>query len=170
MIEKDKKLPADGTQESVFGVLYDVARLFRRDFHRRSRAHGTTRAQWQVLATLARHQGIRQINLADLLEIEPITLVRHLDRLEEAGLVERRPDPYDRRARTLHLTDAAAPVLTQIRAVARLSHDLGLNGLSAAEEAELLRLLTQIRKNFVERSSGNGTQSETGEDKGLSHG
>jgi DNA-binding MarR family transcriptional regulator len=148
-----KHAPGDDGEGSVFMVLYDVGRLFRRDFHRRSRSQGTTRAQWQVLGTLARHEGIRQINLADLLEIEPITLVRLLDRLEEAGLVERRPDPTDRRARTLHLTPMARPVIEQIREIGMACSAVGLAGLSEVEQTELLRLLRRIRANLAERSA-----------------
>ena len=157
-------------------VLYDVARLYRRDFHRHTRAHGTTRAQWQVLATLARNEGIRQINLADLLDIEPITLVRLLDRLEETGLVERRADPTDRRARTLHLTDAAAPVIAQIRDVGLQCRAVGLTGLSKDEQGQLLALLQRIRMNFAERGPSDDepeVEPEDGDDeggKGVSHG
>jgi MarR family transcriptional regulator, transcriptional regulator for hemolysin len=138
--------------ESVFLVLYDVSRLFRRDFHRRTRVNGTTRAQWQVLVTLSRNEGIRQITLADLLEIEPITLVRLLDRLEESGLVERRLDPTDRRARTLHLTEAARPLIAQTREIGQQCRAAGLVGFSQEEQAQLLALLQRVRKNFAERT------------------
>src|SRR5499433_2561733 len=97
-------------------VLHDVARLLRKRFEQRARAAnlGLTRAQWQVLAYLARQEGINQATLAQLLEIEPITLTRLLDRLEAAELVERRPDPGDRRARVLYLTPSAEPLLARI--------------------------------------------------------
>src|SRR5690348_13133430 len=91
----------DGTMqdpERSFGfLLYDAARLLRRDFDRRARRIGLTRAQWSVLANLVRNEGVNQAGLADIMEIQPITLVRLLDRLEEAGWIERRPDPTDRR-------------------------------------------------------------------------
>ncbi len=99
----------------TFGfLLHDTARLLRRDFERRSKSTGLTRAQWSVLAYVARNQGSNQAALADMLEIEPITLVRLLDKLEAAGLVERRPDPADRRVRRLYLTEATGPLLAQL--------------------------------------------------------
>ena len=106
-------------EESVGFLLNDVARLLRKRFEQRARAEelGLTRAQWQVLANLARREGINQSALAQHLDLEPITLVRILDRLEASGLVERRADPRDRRARNLFLTDAAHPLLDRIWAV-----------------------------------------------------
>ncbi len=86
--------------ERSFGfLLYDSARLLRRDFDRRARAIGLTRAQWSVLSHLVRYGGVNQAALADLMEIQPITLVRLLDRLEEAGWIVRQADPNDRRSR-----------------------------------------------------------------------
>lgn len=141
-------------------LLYDAARLIRRDFDRRAREHGLTRATWQVLAHLSYSQGIRQGGLAEILDIEPITLVRLLDRLEEAGLVERRADPTDRRARTLYLTAAAYPVIEQIRSLAAETRSVGLAGLSADEQDQLIDLLTRIRANLAER----GLQGEPGDE------
>jgi len=158
-------------EDQIFMVLYDVARLFRRDFHRRSRSHNTTRAQWAVLVALARREGLRQVQLADILEIEAITLVRLLDRLEEAGLVERRADPTDRRARTLHLTPAARPVFERIREIGRESRMVGLIGLTDDEKKKLRDLLERIRSNFVERSApvDDGHLPGQGREKGISH-
>ena len=90
-------------------LLHDVARLLRKRFEQRARDLGLTRSQWQTLAYLNRNEGIHQSGLADILEIEPITLVRILDRLEERGLVERRRHPTDRRIWLLYLKDAARP-------------------------------------------------------------
>ena len=94
-------------------VLNDVARLMRKRFEQRARAAalGLTRAQAAVLAHLARQEGVNQVSLAQILELEPITLARILDRLQAAGLVERRPDPKDRRAHLLYLTPSAFPLL-----------------------------------------------------------
>src|SRR5689334_3033341 len=104
--------------EDTFGfVLHDVARLLRKRFDQRARALGLTRAQWQVLAHLARAEGINQSGLADILEIENITLGRLVDRLEEAGWVERRLSGQDRRVRLLHLTEKAKPILGRMRAL-----------------------------------------------------
>ena len=95
-------------------VLHDVARLIRTRFDQRARAFGMTRAQWVILARLARQPGLSQNELATICEVEPITVGRLVDRLELRGMVERRPDPTDRRVKRLHLLPAAEPVLVQI--------------------------------------------------------
>ena len=99
-----------------FGFLvHDVARLFGRRFNQRALLFlGLTRAQCKVLGYLARNEGINQAGLADLLEIKPMTLVRQIDRMEEDGWIERQPQPGDRRARRLVLTDKARPILARI--------------------------------------------------------
>src|SRR5208282_6219344 len=88
-------------------VLYDVARLLRTRFDQRARTYGMTRAQWVILARLSRQPGLSQNEMAAICEVEPITVGRLIDRLEMRGLVERRPDPADRRIRRLHLLPAA---------------------------------------------------------------
>src|ERR1700682_4476333 len=90
-------------------LLHEVARLLRRRFEQNARDFGLTRSQWQVLASLANNEGINKSGLADLLEIEPITLGRIVDRLQARGLIERHPDPSDRRAGPPPLTPAPAP-------------------------------------------------------------
>src|SRR5437867_11079910 len=118
-----------------FGFLvHDVARLFGRRFNQRALLFlGLTRAQCKVLGYLARNEGINQAGLADLLEIRPMTLVRQIDRMEDAGWIERRADPADRRARRLYLTAKARPVLGRIWNVANETRDEALAPLSAAE-------------------------------------
>lgn len=95
-------------------LLHDVARLVRVDADKRARCHGMTRAQWGILIWLARQPGISQKELAELLEVEPITVARLIDRLEARGMVERRPDPRDRRIWRLHLLPPARAVLCEI--------------------------------------------------------
>ena len=95
-------------------LLHDVARLLRMDADRRARAHGMTRAQWGLLIWLERQPGLSQKELAELLEVEPITVARLIDRLEARGMVERRPDPRDRRIWRLHLCPPAHPMLREI--------------------------------------------------------
>lgn len=137
------------TSQPTFGfLLYDTARLLRRDFDRRARCVDLTRAKWSVLAHLSRHQGIRQAGLAEILDLSPITLTRHLDHLEQEGLVQRRVDPSDRRAYQLFLTPAAGPVLETLRGLAELARAQALAGLSAAEQEELMRLLHKVRGNL----------------------
>jgi DNA-binding MarR family transcriptional regulator len=138
--------------EKSFGfLLHDAARLYRRDFERRARQLGLTRAQWSVLAHLARNEGTNQSAAADVLEIEPITLVRLLDRLEAAGWVERRADPHDRRARLLYLTSKAHPILDQMYALSLETRNLALTGVSEPDRAAMIDALIQIRQNLTSR-------------------
>src|SRR6202166_4762880 len=110
--------------ERSFGFLVnDVARLFGRRFDRNGRRLGLTRAQCRTLGYLVRNEGINQAGLADLLEIRPMTVVRQIDRMEEAGWIERRPDPSDRRARRLFLTEKGSRVLSRILSVATETRD-----------------------------------------------
>jgi MarR family transcriptional regulator for hemolysin len=96
----------------------ETAHALRKAFDRRAVGLGVTRAQWKVLFRLERQPGLRQIELADKLDIEPITLSRIVDRLEEGGLVERVADPADRRAWRLHVTAKAQPLIEKLRSVA----------------------------------------------------
>src|SRR5437764_5508888 len=96
----------------------ETAHALRKAFDRRACGLGVTRAQWKVLFRLERQPGLRQIELADMLDIEPITLSRIIDRLEEAELVERVADPADRRAWRLHVTTKARPLVDKLRPVA----------------------------------------------------
>jgi MarR family transcriptional regulator for hemolysin len=95
-------------------LLHDVARLLRVDADKRARQHGMTRAQWAILIWLDRQPGISQKELSEILEVEPITVARLIDRLEARGMVERRPDPRDRRIWRLHLMRPAQDVLHEI--------------------------------------------------------
>jgi MarR family transcriptional regulator for hemolysin len=104
---------ADFHRDLLF-LLHDVARLLRVDADKRARAHGMTRAQWGILIWLDRQPGISQKELSELLEVEPITVARLIDRLQARGMVERRPDPRDRRIWRLHLLDPAYEVLGEI--------------------------------------------------------
>jgi DNA-binding MarR family transcriptional regulator len=132
-------------------VLNDVARLMRKRFEQRARAAalGLTRAQAAVLAHLARQEGINQAALAQLLELEPITLARLLDRLQAGALIERRSDPKDRRAHLLYLTDAAYPLLDRIFALAAEVREDALAGVAEADRGRLLDLLIEMKANLV---------------------
>jgi DNA-binding MarR family transcriptional regulator len=101
-------------EHDLFLLLHDVARLVRVEADRRARLQGMTRAQWALLLKLARNPGLSQKEVADLLEVEPISVARLVDRLEANGLIERRPDASDRRIWRLHLLPAAASALEQI--------------------------------------------------------
>lgn len=150
----------------TFGfLLHDTARLMRRDFERRSRSSGLTRAQWAVLAYLARTEGTSQAALAEMLEIEPITLVRLLDRLEGAGWVERRADPTDRRVRRLYLTETARPLMEQFQELASATREAALGGLSEAERRQLTDLLTKVRTNLSGRDPAAEAASTEGAER-----
>ena len=104
----------DEFHRDLMFLLHDVARLLRVDADRRARLHGMTRAQWAILIWLERQPGISQKELSEILEVEPITVARLIDRLEARGMVERRPDPRDRRIWRLHLLGPARDVLHEI--------------------------------------------------------
>ena len=132
-------------------LLNDTARLFRRAFNARARDSGITALQWRLMTYLRRYDGIRQGPLAELLEVEPITLSRMVDRLGEAGLVERRADPTDRRAWQLHLTPRAHALLrSQTHVVERLTVE-ATEGLSAVERDQLIALVKRVRANLSRR-------------------
>ena len=132
-------------------IMSDVSRLMRRAFDERARGIGVTRPQWQVLTMLARHEGTNQGGLAELLDVEPITLCRMVDRLQEAGMVERRADPSDRRAWRLFLTERANELLGELRPLALNLFDEAMTGLSISERDTLHEMLERIRINLSRR-------------------
>jgi MarR family transcriptional regulator for hemolysin len=142
--------------ERSFGfLLHDIARLLRKRFDQRARALGLSRSQWQVLVHLERHEGINQSGLAEILEIENITLGRLIDRLEEAGWVERRPDRKDRRMRLLYTTKKVAPVMESMHKLAEETRNEALAGLAPEQREALLDALVHVRGNLSERNGRN---------------
>ena len=133
-----------------FGFLiHDVSRLVRKRFDRHARAIGLTRAQWRVLAHLSRNEGVKQSELADILEIKPITLARLLERLGADDWVERRMDPADKRARRLYLTEKAKPILSELRKVALAVRHEALEGLPLADQDRLIEQLRLVKSNLL---------------------
>jgi MarR family transcriptional regulator for hemolysin len=126
-------------------LVNDVSRLLRRRFDQRAKDLGLTRAQYYLLGRLSRHEGINQAGLADLLEVEPITLARLVDRMEKGGWIERRPDPADRRARRLFLTEKSRPMLGRMRRIAAAVYDEALHELAPGERRDLIDLLQRTR-------------------------
>src|SRR3990170_6409393 len=120
----------DNPDRDLGFLLHDVARLMRQRFEQNARDLGLTRAQGQVLVHLADNEGIHQGALAEKLDVEPITLTRILDRLEEAGLVERLHYRKDRRVRLLRLTLAAHPLIDDIMAIGSMTRGQALDGVS----------------------------------------
>jgi DNA-binding MarR family transcriptional regulator len=135
--------------EDLLFEINETARAVRRLFDQRASAFGVTRSQWRVLARLKREPGLKQVELAERLDMEPITLCRIVDRLEEAGLVERKTDPTDRRAWLLELTAKADPVVKQLRGLARDIAGEAMNGIEQQELRVLQERLASIRNNVA---------------------
>ncbi|MCX5517670.1 MarR family transcriptional regulator [Kaistia defluvii] len=132
-------------------LINDVARLVRRAFDQKGQSCNLTRAQWQVMAYLFHNEGSNQASVADALDVEPITLSRHIDRLEAMGYVARVPDPSDRRARRLHLTESVRPLLDQMKIIGNEVIATALEGISEQESEILIDLLSRIRSNMTTR-------------------
>jgi len=135
----------------TFGFLVqDVARLLKRHFERRARQTGLplTRRQAAVLLHVSRREGVSQAEIAALLDMEAISLVRMLDRLCEEGLVERRAHPTDRRVRTLWVTEAAEPVLARILEINAEIRAEAFAGMSAESRDALIDTLAAIKDNL----------------------
>ncbi len=101
-------------KRQLIAQLVESSRLLRNYIDNRAKTRGTTRAQWIVLYRLRLQEGLSQVDLADVLELQPISLVRLLDRLVEHGLLERRPDPRDRRANRLFLTKSGRQLVDDL--------------------------------------------------------
>jgi MarR family transcriptional regulator for hemolysin len=125
----------------------ETAHALRKAFDRRACGHGVTRAQWKVLFRLERQPGLRQIELADMLDVEPITLSRIIDRLEEAGLVERLADPSDRRAWRLHITALARPLVEKLHAIADEMIAEAFAGIEPPDIEITRKVLGRVREN-----------------------
>src|SRR5260221_6541494 len=155
----------DANAPTLGFLLHEVARLLRRRFEQNARGSGLTRSQWQVLAYLAQNEGINQSGLADLLEIEPITLGRIVDKLQILGLIERRPDPSDRRVWLLHLTPAARPKLSQLRQLGEATRGEALAGVAEARTQRLLKTVEAPEAKLT-----NACRGPVGGEKRASHG
>jgi len=126
----------------------ETAHALRRAFDRRAATLGVTRAQWKVLFRLSRTPGLRQVELAELLDVEPITLSRIVDRLQDAGLVERVADPADRRAWRLQVTELAQPLIAKLRDLAEILVDEAFAGMTDSDIAAMRANLSLIRDNL----------------------
>ena len=134
-------------------LLMVVARLTRVEADRRARQHGMTRAQWGILKQVWYNPGLIQKELADLLEVEPMTAARLVDRLEKAGLIERRADAQDRRIWRLHPRPEAAPYLAVIDRQRQEITDLITAGLSEPDRGVVMRALKFMKVNLLRGSS-----------------
>jgi MarR family transcriptional regulator, transcriptional regulator for hemolysin len=150
------------SREIAFNLM-DVARMMRTYADQRARQFGISRAQWGVLVRLDRQEGLKQSELAEILDLQPISLTRLLDRLAENGLIERRPDPNDRRANRLYLKPAARPLLDKL---SKLGADLMqevMAGIDAQANERMRHDLERMKENLREAINGhsNGQQAPT---------
>ena len=137
-------------QDNIAFIAADVGRLFRKRFDIAARQFGVTGPQWRVLVALTRTPGLNQVALAAWLEVETITTGRMIDRLEKAGLVERKPDPADRRAWLLYATPATGMLMDRLKDCADEVFADALDGFSEPEHQRLLDLLGRLRHNLSE--------------------
>jgi MarR family transcriptional regulator for hemolysin len=129
-------------------ILNDVARLLRTYADYKAAQFGITRAQWAVLVRLERSEGLNQTELADMLDLQPITLTRLLDKLSDSGLIERRPDPGDRRAKRLFLTPAAWPLLKRLAELGEETMTSTLAGIDPESIEKMVSQLALVKENL----------------------
>jgi len=138
------------TEDISFGyLLSDVTLLFRKHFDRRAVKFGLTRAQWRATKVLYHREGLRQTDLAEFLEMEPIAVGRVIDRLQAAGFVERRPDPKDRRAWQLYPTEQARGIIDDMELIARELRVDATRGIDADELQQALAVIGRIKENLL---------------------
>ncbi len=140
-------MPTPVKREIAFTIM-DVARLLKTYADQRARQFGISRAQWTVLIRIDRHEGIKQAELAEMLDLQPISLTRLLDRLADSGLIERRADPNDRRANRLYLKPAAKPLLGRLAELGAGMMDTVLDGLSTTAIERMLKELGLVKDNL----------------------
>jgi len=134
-------------------LVLDVARLMSASFEARTRSIGITRAQWSLIGALVRAEGCNQAQLAELLQITPISLGRLIDRMEKAGWVERRAEAGDRRSYRLFLTDKAHAIRPALRKLSDETQEEALAALDPAQRRQLLESLTQVRTTLAGRQT-----------------
>jgi MarR family transcriptional regulator for hemolysin len=141
-------MPEQPVKREIAFSIIDVARMLRTYADQMARQFGISRAQWGVLVRLDRSEGLKQSELAEILDLQPISLTRLLDRLAENGLIERRADPNDRRANRLYLMPAARPLLEQLAKLGAGMMETVLDGLDDKTNERLLRNLGTIKDNL----------------------
>jgi MarR family transcriptional regulator, transcriptional regulator for hemolysin len=146
--------------ETIPFEIGETAHALRKAFDRLAVGLGVTRAQWKVLFKLTRTPGLRQVELADMLDLEPITLCRIVDRLEEAELVERIRDPDDRRAWRLHVTARAQPLIDKLQAVGAELVQHAFSGIDPEEIEIARRVLARVRENAGRATALNKASNE----------
>jgi DNA-binding MarR family transcriptional regulator len=138
------------SDKTAFGFLInDITRMLRKHFDRRAVRFELTRAQWRALKRISYSEGLRQAELAEQLEMEPIAIGRVIDRLEKAGYVERRADPSDRRAWRLHLTARAHAVVDDMEDISTELFRDAQKGISAADMKAVMATLSVMKQNLA---------------------
>ena len=128
-------------------TLGELQRLIRAYADKEAARFGITRAQWAVLAKVERSEGMKQTELAELLEMQPITLTRLIDKLCDAGWIERRSDATDRRVNRLYLRKAGRTLLGKMSGLKSELTATALEGINPADAHRLLTQLEQIKEN-----------------------
>jgi MarR family transcriptional regulator for hemolysin len=144
-------------------ILNDVARLLRTYADYKASQFGITRAQWAVLVRVDRSEGLNQSELAEVLDLQPITLTRLLDKLCDSGLIERRPDPTDRRAKRLFLTATARPLLEQLGTLGEETMADTLAGVGGESVQQMVSKLSVVKENLrrlIQQRGGDGAAGE----------
>ncbi len=145
------------TEDLSFGyLLNDVTLLFRKHFDRRAVKFGLTRAQWRATKMLYYREGLRQTELAEFLEMEPIAVGRVIDRLQAAGFVERRADPKDRRAWRLYTTEQSRVIIDDMELIARELRKDASRGIDYAELEQALAVIGRIKDNLLALEQAEG--------------
>src|SRR3954467_1990251 len=145
--QEEPMRPGNPRREFAF-VLNDVARLLRTYADLRARRLGITRAQWAVMARLEQSEGLKQSELAEILDLQPITLTRLVDRLCANGMIERRADPNDRRAKRLHLTPLARPLMDRLAELGQDMMGTVLEGFDLATIERMIGELSRTKENL----------------------
>jgi len=139
---------------SKFGLLtYEISQLIRQRFNREAEIPGFTHAHWRALVHLSENENCRQVDLAEILEIKPITLVKQIDLLEKAGLVQRNKDKEDRRAYRLQITVQAKTVMQELWKLADSVEDQALSVLTEQEQALIVKLLQRVKNKMTEKTN-----------------
>jgi DNA-binding MarR family transcriptional regulator len=143
-------------------LIHDVSRLRRVMFDRIVRGLGTSRSQWWVLAFLSRDDGSPQTNLADELDVGKVALGGLIDRLEEAGMVQRRPDPIDRRVKRVFLTKEGRKLVSQNKELDKSVNETTLQGVSEADFEITMRTLDKMKSNLLAAMGGTASSDDAG--------
>ena len=140
------------SENNLFSLLHDVARLVKVEADKRARGHGMTRAQWSLMTRLKRFPGLSQKELADMLEVEPISVARMVDRLEANGMLERRADANDRRIWRLHLLPGAEPMLKKMTALGEQLGAFVTQNVPPEARDAMVQGLIQMKSNLLHKS------------------